>query len=138
MTFSDMIFHTNSLNDGLTFLQSIDLLKYSKLVHTDIDNEELKINNRVSKRKVVLNDAIWKRIRLYCLSKFKNECAKCGDKPELNDLHVDHIKPKSLFPHLKYKIYNLQLLCKKCNFDKGNKNCNDYRVNKFTDNSMKL
>lgn len=42
-------------------------------------------------------------------------------------LHVDHIKPKSLFLHLAYDLNNLQVLCEDCNMGKSNKDDTDWR-----------
>jgi len=47
-------------------------------------------------------------------------------------IHVDHIKPRSLFPKLELVFDNMQVLCKKCNLDKGNKNDIDYRFGRNT------
>ena len=42
-------------------------------------------------------------------------------------MHVDHIKPMSLHPELKYKFDNLQILCKDCDLAKSNTDETDYR-----------
>ncbi len=42
-------------------------------------------------------------------------------------LHVDHIKPKSVFPHLAFELSNLQVLCADCNLGKGNLGTQDFR-----------
>lgn len=36
-------------------------------------------------------------------------------------MHVDHIKPRSLYPHLALDIANLQIMCNECNVSKGNR-----------------
>lgn len=66
----------------------------------------------------------WKDLRFRVLRMYGTACMKCGNPDEP---HVDHIKPKSLYPHLALNINNLQVLCKDCNLDKSNKNCIDYR-----------
>ena len=43
-------------------------------------------------------------------------CAQCGST---ENLHADHIKPKSRFPELRLVRENIQMLCKRCNFRKG-------------------
>lgn len=42
-------------------------------------------------------------------------------------MQVDHIKPKSRFPHLAMTFNNLQVLCRTCNILKSNNECTDYR-----------
>jgi 5-methylcytosine-specific restriction endonuclease McrA len=42
-------------------------------------------------------------------------------------MHVDHIKPKSRYPHLALKFDNLQVLCETCNIEKSNIDETDYR-----------
>jgi len=44
------------------------------------------------------------------------------------EMHVDHIKPVSLYPELKYDPDNLQVLCRDCNLEKSNKHETDYRT----------
>lgn len=36
-------------------------------------------------------------------------------------MHVDHIKPRSLHPHLALELSNLQIMCNECNVSKSNK-----------------
>ena len=126
-----MIHHTNNLNAGYSFFESLCFL-----VDEVANNKDVVTSKRARVVTPKLSKKLWPKIRLYCLSLFENKCAKCNSRPEVKDLHVDHIKPKSKYPHLKYKIYNLQLLCKKCNFEKGNKNCIDYRDIKFVNNAL--
>lgn len=72
------------------------------------------------------NDRRWQKLRRAVFDKYGMTCMKCGSCKEL---HVDHIKPKSKYPKLAYKFTNLQILCKRCNYKKSNKNSNDYRMN---------
>jgi hypothetical protein len=52
----------------------------------------------------------------------------CGARPtEANPLHVDHIKPRSKFPHLALSLSNLQVLCRQCNLGKSNTDDTDWR-----------
>ena len=59
------------------------------------------------------------------------KCLKCGSR---NNMHVDHVKPKSKFPELALDVYNLQLLCEVCNIEKSNINEIDYRDSDFIQN----
>ncbi len=54
--------------------------------------------------------------------RYGNKCCVCGRGA--NDgmvMHVDHIKPRSLYPHLALDIANLQIMCNECNVSKGNR-----------------
>jgi 5-methylcytosine-specific restriction endonuclease McrA len=62
-------------------------------------------------------------------------CMKCGVKGV--ELHVDHIKPKSLYPMLAYELDNLQRLCKDCNFAKSNLEEIDYRPKELREKFLK-
>lgn len=66
----------------------------------------------------------WRIIRLKILNKYGYICMKCGST-EL--MHVDHIKPRSLYKHLELCEDNLQVLCQKCNIGKSNRSQIDYR-----------
>jgi 5-methylcytosine-specific restriction endonuclease McrA len=60
----------------------------------------------------------WKELKLEILHKYGACCMACGARsPSI--LHVDHIKPRSLYPHLQMHPDNLQVLCIDCNIGKG-------------------
>ena len=67
----------------------------------------------------------WLTLRKEILDIYGPLCMKCGD--EGGSPHVDHIKPISFYPELKLDKGNLQVLCRKCNIKKSNKNEIDYR-----------
>lgn len=69
--------------------------------------------------------AEWIKIKKEVLNIYGCMCMKCHAID--TELHVDHIKPRSLHPHLELEISNLQVLCKSCNELKSNKNEADYR-----------
>jgi len=71
-----------------------------------------------------LNDKRWQNLRRRVFNAYGKVCMKCGSTDEL---HVDHIKPKSKYPKLAYDFDNLQVLCKTCNYEKSNKTCDDFR-----------
>lgn len=56
------------------------------------------------------------------------KCAGCG-KMIYNprQAHIDHIKPKSKYPHLAYLKSNLQILCARCNSHKGAYDGDDWK-----------
>ncbi len=62
----------------------------------------------------------WRELRLAVLESEK-KCRKCGRTPmDGIVLHVDHIKPRSIYPELSLTIGNLQVLCAECNMTKSN------------------
>jgi len=70
----------------------------------------------------------WKELRYLALERYGNRCACCGRSPKDRvTMHVDHIKPRSLYPALALKIHNLQILCEDCNKAKSNKFDTDWR-----------
>ena len=61
----------------------------------------------------------WKRARYVALTTYGNRCQLCGAGPATGPLHVDHIKPRSLFPERCLDPTNLQVLCEDCHTAKG-------------------
>ena len=63
----------------------------------------------------------WRRVRWHVLSCSNGQCAMCGATARSTGqpMHVDHIKPRSKFPHLELVRSNLQVLCADCNVGKG-------------------
>lgn len=73
-------------------------------------------------------DNEWKEVRYKALKLGNGSCCLCGATAKDGiKLHVDHIKPKSLYPHLEYELNNLQVLCEICNVGKSNKDDTDWR-----------
>lgn len=67
----------------------------------------------------------WLKLRYYALNHYGRKCM-CCHATDL-ELHVDHIKPRSLFPELQWELDNLQILCRQCNLGKSNDDFTDYR-----------
>lgn len=65
----------------------------------------------------------WQRLRYETLRRYR-KCCLCGSTDRL---HVDHIKPRSLYPNLEHDPNNLQVLCAECNLAKSNRDTTDYR-----------
>ena len=68
----------------------------------------------------------WRKLRPVVFSMYGNQCMnpKCGN---VNELQIDHIKPRSKFPQLALDLNNLQVLCGPCNRKKSNVEIIDYR-----------
>lgn len=70
----------------------------------------------------------WKRARYEALVKHGNSCLCCGRSPKDGVvIHVDHVKPKSIYPELALDVDNLQILCHECNEAKSNIDETDWR-----------
>jgi 5-methylcytosine-specific restriction endonuclease McrA len=70
----------------------------------------------------------WRKTRMVALKKYGARCQCCGSTPATGAvIHVDHIKPRKLFPHLALDVDNLQVLCHECNHGKGNWDQTDWR-----------
>lgn len=62
----------------------------------------------------------WREMRLAVLTA-NRACKLCGASPLTGAvLHIDHIKPRSLWPELSLEMSNLQVLCSVCNIAKSN------------------
>lgn len=64
----------------------------------------------------------WRKVRYEVLRNSNGCCSLCGKSYFKHGvvLHVDHIKPRSLFPELSLDMDNLQVLCEECNLGKNN------------------
>jgi 5-methylcytosine-specific restriction endonuclease McrA len=70
----------------------------------------------------------WRRLRYQAILRSKGCCEACGmSRKDGIVLHVDHVKPISIYPHLKLILANLQVLCKDCNLGKGAWDETDWR-----------
>src|SRR5687768_6021724 len=71
----------------------------------------------------------WRRLRMVVLKKRGARCECCGFTAKDGvKIHVDHIKPRRLFPQLALVEDNLQVLCEVCNHGKGNWDQTDWRT----------
>lgn len=69
----------------------------------------------------------WRVLRYEVLKKYGNSCMSCGISCRGKQLHIDHIKPRAVFPELSLDINNLQVLCADCNIGKGAWDMTDFR-----------
>jgi 5-methylcytosine-specific restriction endonuclease McrA len=70
----------------------------------------------------------WRKLRYEALVKYGAKCSCCGTtRADGKTIHVDHIKPRSRFPHLALTLSNLQVLCEDCNIGKGAWDHTDWR-----------
>ena len=71
----------------------------------------------------------WRTVRYRVIKKYAGACMACGRTKKDHGIviHVDHIKPRSIYPDLALTYDNLQLLCEDCNLGKSNKCEIDWR-----------
>jgi len=71
----------------------------------------------------------WRALRVRVLEQYGCKCMMCGRSPKEHGVvvHIDHIKPKTTYPHLALSFSNLQILCEDCNMGKSNKYTTDWR-----------
>jgi hypothetical protein len=70
----------------------------------------------------------WVKLRFRVLQKYGFKCMACGrSQKDGTVIHVDHIRPKSIFPELALREDNLQVLCRECNMGKSNRSDVDLR-----------
>ena len=68
----------------------------------------------------------WLSLRDRTMVRYGRVCMCCKKNAGI-DACADHIKPRLYYPHLALDPENLQILCRKCNKQKGNKHATDYR-----------
>jgi hypothetical protein len=71
------------------------------------------------------NSRVWLSLRYKALLKYNRKCMCCGASGV--EIHIDHIKPRSLYPELELSLDNLQILCRDCNLGKSNTDETDFR-----------
>ena len=67
----------------------------------------------------------WQEFRRKVFAAYPRVCMKCEDSESI--MHVDHIKPRSIYPALSLNFSNMQVLCEDCNVEKSNLHETDYR-----------
>ena len=74
----------------------------------------------------------WLTLRYRVLELYGATCQCCGATREDGvKIHVDHIKPRSLYPALQLDFRNMQVLCEPCNIGKSNQDETDWRPAEF-------
>ncbi len=80
-------------------------------------------------RQAFYDSDAWRAVRYQALKANDGRCELCGaSKHDGIALHVDHIKPRSIYPHLELVATNLQILCEPCNMGKSNRDETDWRA----------
>lgn len=84
------------------------------------------------------DSSAWRALRFDVLKESNGCCCLCGRSHRAHgvEIHVDHIKPKSLYPELALTKSNLQCLCKDCNLGKSNRDDTDWRTATDVDRAL--
>lgn len=90
--------------------------------------ERQRLAVRLAKRPDFYETREWLELRYKVLRHYGGYCRLCGIRGGQKDeggkravIQVDHIKPRSKYPHLALSFKNLQPACKACNLGKSNK-----------------
>jgi len=84
---------------------------------------EVRIGELAEERKKKIEEAQlfysspeWVRLREQVIKEEGRVCAQCGRLiKDDNDVTVDHIRPRTKYPHLALSRENLHVLCRRCN-----------------------
>lgn len=102
------------------------ILPSKNLTNANVEYKISMIKDDADNGKVVYGDLqTWRFLREKVFEIQGKKCLCCGKSEE--SMHIDHIKPKSKYPHLEYMIDNLQVLCSECNKIKSYVDETDYR-----------
>jgi 5-methylcytosine-specific restriction endonuclease McrA len=82
-------------------------------------------------KRIFIESNDWHLMRKTVFQMYGRTCMKCESTTQLE---VDHIYPMYLYPDLRLSLNNLQVLCRKCNRDKGTEIA-DYRPNSIGETS---
>jgi 5-methylcytosine-specific restriction endonuclease McrA len=123
---------TKNSEKNKLFFYFCKINKQEKISKKEFTVLELKQIKKLSKKKIIVDKNCfylsekWILLKRKVHSLYKCGCMKCGKSN--TETHIDHILPRSKFPLFEYDINNLQILCKKCNIEKSNKDFTDYRT----------
>jgi 5-methylcytosine-specific restriction endonuclease McrA len=102
----------------------IVLLIISELQH---EPQEV-VKKPKSKAKEFYSSSAWRNLRYKVLCHYEATCMCCGASKESGDqIHVDHVLPRSLYPEQALNFDNMQVLCGICNLAKSNTDFTDWR-----------
>lgn len=74
----------------------------------------------------------WRAFRSLALGAFRSRCVACGFSVyDGVRIHVDHIKPRHLFPEFSFRAANIQTLCESCHAAKPRTASMDWRPQPF-------
>lgn len=98
------------------------------VVMAKVDRQQRRLERKAASD-AFYNSKEWRAVRFVALKRADGCCTLCGRSKRDHGvvLHVDHIKPRSLFPKFALDAANLQVLCEDCNLGKSNRDQTDWR-----------
>lgn len=98
--------------------------KDDRLAHRKQQSGNVSTNKPIQKappKKDFFKSREWQELRWQVIKESDGRCVYCGRSRAHHGvtIHVDHIKPRSRFPHLALEKDNLQVVCEDCNMGKG-------------------
>jgi 5-methylcytosine-specific restriction endonuclease McrA len=114
----------NKLREQVLYLER-EKLKLTEQVLKKKEPAPNKERDRKKRRNAFYLSQEWRELRYKVIKKQGRKCGAC--RATEGTMHVDHIKPRSKYPHLELEESNLQILCENCNMGKGNKDEIDWR-----------
>lgn len=100
----------------------------SKKKHRLAEADRLQKMEQTRLERDFFNSPKWNALRYRILRRYGFACMCCGATSRTGAvIQVDHIKPRSKYPHLALNEDNLQVLCKPCNDGKSNIYLDDFR-----------
>lgn len=111
-------------------LDDIEVVSKKVVVQTRTENKPKPVKKKKAADKFYATWE-WKKVRMLAFKANGQRCQCCGWRPgdtEHGHLVVDHIKPRSKYPHLQLDLSNLQVLCNDCNMGKSNIFEDDFRA----------
>lgn len=100
-----------------------------QILNRYFNGKQLPVSRNIDpKADTFLQSYEWRRVRMEVLKRDGARCCCCGATPaDGMAMHVDHIKPRRIYPQLALDANNLQVLCGVCNHGKGNWDMTDWR-----------
>ncbi|MDP8229009.1 MAG: retron system putative HNH endonuclease [Candidatus Electryoneaceae bacterium] len=92
------------------------------ILHREADGWLIQLNNATTKKqkKQAQNKYRHKQVKDALVAMFSGKCAYCESRIQhIAYGHIEHYRPKSIFPGLTFTWSNLLLACSKCNVIKG-------------------
>lgn len=124
---NDLIIHYASKLDG----EGIDIGRSVRSTKCQIYRKTKWPGNNTKKKDFgsdFYSSREWRELRYLALRNTDGRCQCCGATSKDGvRIHVDHIKPRSMFPELSLCLNNLQVLCEDCNVGKGCWDTTDWR-----------
>lgn len=104
------------------FLQFLPLHELEQMYQDAVRRyENSKIDATTMKDDDFYKSSSWRRIRFKVLNFYRKKCVTCGRSSKEVPIHVDHIRPRWLYPELALELANLRVLCEDCNKGKAGK-----------------